>query len=299
MGRGYVTAAIRRTMGYPMRGYVPMGIRQPMSANQNESLENILKKFSHTTTTPSFAEGREIKKMPLEVRFKIIDQKKWITSFNTDDIFNDEEKEQFAEYIFNKPPLNEANAMYRPSQKKIESISDFIPDRVWANFEDTKFNTNDYLKDAVSSAIGGGNYQKDNLLFDEDNINNMMRNIIYRKYPELGISQRVYLTDLKTLQYPTEEVVPRKIENSYLKTMNHVAENFDYDKIAKEEWDNFKKTSKVNKLDGYFEINEFEKKSGITLKEVYFHPEVLFDATPTWISRYDGDRGYEFNGGRG
>jgi hypothetical protein len=34
MGRGYVTAAVRRTMGYPMRGYIPMNIRQPISANQ-------------------------------------------------------------------------------------------------------------------------------------------------------------------------------------------------------------------------------------------------------------------------
>jgi hypothetical protein len=34
MGRGYVTAAIRRTMGYPAKGYVPMSVRKPMSANQ-------------------------------------------------------------------------------------------------------------------------------------------------------------------------------------------------------------------------------------------------------------------------
>ena len=34
MGRGYLTAAIRQKMGYPMKGYVPMSIRQPMSANE-------------------------------------------------------------------------------------------------------------------------------------------------------------------------------------------------------------------------------------------------------------------------
>jgi len=37
MGRGYVTAAVRRTMGYPAKGYVPMGIRKTMSANQSMS----------------------------------------------------------------------------------------------------------------------------------------------------------------------------------------------------------------------------------------------------------------------
>jgi actin-related protein len=43
MGRGYLTVAIRRTMGYPMRGYVPMNIRQSVSANENESLVNTIK----------------------------------------------------------------------------------------------------------------------------------------------------------------------------------------------------------------------------------------------------------------
>jgi hypothetical protein len=42
MGRGYLTVAIRQKMGYPLRGYVPMGIRQPMSANSNISNEKIL-----------------------------------------------------------------------------------------------------------------------------------------------------------------------------------------------------------------------------------------------------------------
>jgi len=35
MGRGYITVAIRRRMGYPMKGYVRVGDRKPMSANQN------------------------------------------------------------------------------------------------------------------------------------------------------------------------------------------------------------------------------------------------------------------------
>ena len=43
MGRGYVTIAIRRKMGYPLKGYVPMNIRQSMSANENESLVNTIK----------------------------------------------------------------------------------------------------------------------------------------------------------------------------------------------------------------------------------------------------------------
>lgn len=36
MGRGYLTAAVRRAMGYPAKGYVPMSVRRTMSANQNE-----------------------------------------------------------------------------------------------------------------------------------------------------------------------------------------------------------------------------------------------------------------------
>jgi hypothetical protein len=40
MGRGYVTVAIRRTMGYPMKGYVPMSVRKPMSAMQNKPIAN-------------------------------------------------------------------------------------------------------------------------------------------------------------------------------------------------------------------------------------------------------------------
>jgi hypothetical protein len=36
MGRGYLTVAVRRTMGYPMKGYIPMSTRQPISANENE-----------------------------------------------------------------------------------------------------------------------------------------------------------------------------------------------------------------------------------------------------------------------
>ena len=36
MGRGSLTIAIRRKMNYPIKGYVPMGIRQPMSANETE-----------------------------------------------------------------------------------------------------------------------------------------------------------------------------------------------------------------------------------------------------------------------
>jgi len=39
MGRGYITVAIRRKMGYPMRGYVPVNIRQPISANENNSID--------------------------------------------------------------------------------------------------------------------------------------------------------------------------------------------------------------------------------------------------------------------
>lgn len=42
MGRGYLTVAVRQKMGYPLRGYVPMGIRQPMSANSNISNEKML-----------------------------------------------------------------------------------------------------------------------------------------------------------------------------------------------------------------------------------------------------------------
>ena len=40
MGRGYLTVSVRRKMGYPMRGYVPVGIRQPMSANENELISD-------------------------------------------------------------------------------------------------------------------------------------------------------------------------------------------------------------------------------------------------------------------
>lgn len=43
MGRGYVTIAIRRKMGYPLKGYVPMNIRQSMSANENKSIVNTIK----------------------------------------------------------------------------------------------------------------------------------------------------------------------------------------------------------------------------------------------------------------
>jgi len=42
MGRGYLTVAIRQKMGYPLRGYVPINIRQPMSANSNISNEKML-----------------------------------------------------------------------------------------------------------------------------------------------------------------------------------------------------------------------------------------------------------------
>ena len=35
MGRGYLTVAIRRKMNYPLKGYVPMSVRQSMSANEN------------------------------------------------------------------------------------------------------------------------------------------------------------------------------------------------------------------------------------------------------------------------
>ena len=38
MGRGYITAAVRRKMNYPMRGYVPVAIRQPMLAMQNKPI---------------------------------------------------------------------------------------------------------------------------------------------------------------------------------------------------------------------------------------------------------------------
>jgi hypothetical protein len=40
MGRGYLTVSVRRKMGYPMKGYVPVGIRQPMSANKNKLISN-------------------------------------------------------------------------------------------------------------------------------------------------------------------------------------------------------------------------------------------------------------------
>jgi hypothetical protein len=38
MGRGYITAAVRRTMGYPMKGYVRVDLRKPMSAMQNKPI---------------------------------------------------------------------------------------------------------------------------------------------------------------------------------------------------------------------------------------------------------------------
>lgn len=41
MGRGYITAAVRRTMGYPMKGYVRVDLRKPMSAMQNKPIATI------------------------------------------------------------------------------------------------------------------------------------------------------------------------------------------------------------------------------------------------------------------
>jgi len=41
MGRGYLTVAIRRKMNYPMRGYVPVSIRQSMSANEGDAIDSL------------------------------------------------------------------------------------------------------------------------------------------------------------------------------------------------------------------------------------------------------------------
>jgi hypothetical protein len=85
MGRGYVTVAIRRTMGYPAKGYVPMRIRKPMSANQNNM--NTQQKFD-MILSEAYHDRRWL------------DNESFYGPEINSNILSNEEKEQFKKYVF-------------------------------------------------------------------------------------------------------------------------------------------------------------------------------------------------------